>query len=310
MVRKHVINAYWRISMQDDVYLTTEEAAAYLRLKERKLYELASHGAVPCSKVTGKWLFPRGALDRWIAAGLSRPEGFVAEPPPAIIGGSHDPLLDWATRQSHSGYALLSEGSEAGLDRLERNEVAISAIHLHGTGEGETANIEGVLARAALHDAVVIAFARREQGFLVAPGNPLGIGELRDVRQHGARIGLRPAGAGAQLLLERLADRSGINLDSLRCSEGRFATGPDLALAIRDREIDCGLATRAVAATHGLDFIPLVWECFDLVLRRRTYFEPASQRFFAFLRDEGLGLRAAALGGYDLSQTGAVRLNR
>ena len=62
--------------MQDDRYLTTEEAAAYLRLKERKLYELVARGAVPCAKVTGKWLFPRAALDRWIVdnacAGIAR----------------------------------------------------------------------------------------------------------------------------------------------------------------------------------------------------------------------------------------------
>jgi putative molybdopterin biosynthesis protein len=296
--------------MHDDVYLTTEEAAAYLRLKERKLYELVSKGAVPCSKVTGKWLFPRAAIDRWVAAGLSRPEGFVAEEPPAIIGGSHDPLLEWATRQSQSGYALLSEGSEAGLDRLERNEVAIAAIHLHGLGDDETANIEGVAARAALHDAVLIALVRREQGFLVAPGNPLGIGELGDIQRQRARIGLRPAGAGAQLLLEQLAQRSGMSLDAFHCAEGRYVTAPDLALAIRGGEIDCGVATRAVAATHGLDFIPLVWERFDLALRRRTYFEPATQRLFAFLRGDSVRQRAEALTGYDLSELGSIRLNR
>ena len=94
--------------MQDDVFLTTEEAAAYLRLKERKLYELVAHGAIPCSKVTGKWLFPRAALDRWVSAGLARPDGFVAEPVPPIIGGSHDSLLEWAARQSGSGLALLA----------------------------------------------------------------------------------------------------------------------------------------------------------------------------------------------------------
>ena len=53
--------------------LTTEEAADYLRLSERKLYELVANGAVPCTKVTGKWLFPKAALDRWLAAGLAMP---------------------------------------------------------------------------------------------------------------------------------------------------------------------------------------------------------------------------------------------
>ncbi len=53
--------------------LTTDEAASYLRLSERKLYELVANGAVPCTKVTGKWLFPKAALDRWLAAGLVAP---------------------------------------------------------------------------------------------------------------------------------------------------------------------------------------------------------------------------------------------
>jgi putative molybdopterin biosynthesis protein len=296
--------------MQDDVFLTTDEAAVYLRMKERKLYELVANGAVPCSKVSGKWLFPRAALDRWVAAGLARPDGFVAEPAPPIVGGSHDPLLEWTLRQSGSGLALLAEGSEAGLDRLERTEVAAAAIHLHDAGEDEAANRSGVIARAGLHDAVVIGFARREQGFLVAQGNPLAIGTLDDVARREARIGLRPAGAGAQLLLAAVAARSGMALDRLRHAPMPYPTGPDLALAIRGDEIDCGIATRAVAAMHGLGFVPLVWETFDLVLRRRTYFEPPAQRLFAFLRESAFARRAEALGGYDVAPAGVVRLNR
>ncbi len=56
--------------------LTTAEAAAYLRLKERKLYELVAERMVPCTKVTGKWLFPRADLDRWLLAGMARPHGW------------------------------------------------------------------------------------------------------------------------------------------------------------------------------------------------------------------------------------------
>lgn len=296
--------------MQDDVYLTTEETALYLRLKERKLYELVAQGAIPCAKVTGKWLFPRAALDRWIAAGMARPEGFVAEAPPAIIGGSHDPLLEWAARQSGSGFALLAEGSEAGLDRLERNEVAAAAIHLHGQGDDEAANLAGVAARAGLHDAVVIAFCRREQGLLVVPGNPLGIASLGDVARSGARVGMRPPGAGAQLLLETLAARAGCGIDGLNRIATPYPTGPDLALGLRNGEIDCGIATRAVADLHGVDFAPLLWERFDLVLRRRAFFEPAAQSLFALVRQPEFGKRAGVLGGYDIADTGNIRLNR
>ena len=57
--------------------LTTEEAAEYLRLSERKLYELVANGEVPCTKVTGRWLFPAAALDRWLTAGLIAPAGLA-----------------------------------------------------------------------------------------------------------------------------------------------------------------------------------------------------------------------------------------
>lgn len=53
--------------------LTSTEAADYLRIKERKLYELVAERQIPCTKVTGKWVFPRAELDRWLLAGLARP---------------------------------------------------------------------------------------------------------------------------------------------------------------------------------------------------------------------------------------------
>jgi len=59
--------SFMTVHMQD--LLTTNEAATYLRLSERKLYELVANGAVPCTKVTGKWLFPKAALDRWAGGG-------------------------------------------------------------------------------------------------------------------------------------------------------------------------------------------------------------------------------------------------
>ena len=111
--------------------LTTDEAADYLRLSERKLYGLVAKGAVPCSKVTGRWLFPRAALDRWVAAGLIGPAALAQVVAPPIVGGSHDPLLEWALRESGCALASLPEGSEEGLRRLTRGDVMIAAIHLH-----------------------------------------------------------------------------------------------------------------------------------------------------------------------------------
>jgi excisionase family DNA binding protein len=289
--------------------LTTDEAADYLRLSERKLYELVADRAVPCSKVTGRWLFSRAALDRWVSAGLIAPAGLAQVPAPPIVGGSHDPLLEWALRESNSGLASLPEGSEEGLRRLTRGEVMVAAIHLHRMdGDDETANLETVANAAGLHDAVVIAFARREQGILVAPDNPLGLSDMASIATSRARMAQRPVGAGAQLLLLALLARAGIALDDLKLAKPAFPTGPDIAQAIRAGRIDCGIATRSVARSAGLDFLPLTWERFDLVMRQRDYFMKGPQALFDFMRQQVLRDRAAELGGYEASDAGVVRL--
>ena len=117
--------------------LTTAEAAAYLRLKERKLYELVAERQVPCTKVTGKWLFSRGDLDRWLLAGMARPHGVIPAEPPPIVGGSHDPLLQWTLSECRAGLAMMPEGSEAGYRRFLKGDVVAAAIHFHDTGEPE-----------------------------------------------------------------------------------------------------------------------------------------------------------------------------
>src|SRR5450759_4228160 len=98
---------------------TTAEAASYLRLKERKIYEMVAEGTVPCTKVTGRWLFPKADLDHWLASSVTRPAGLARPEPAPIIGGSHDPLLEWALRESSSGLALslihISEPTRLGM---------------------------------------------------------------------------------------------------------------------------------------------------------------------------------------------------
>ena len=287
--------------------LTTDEAAAYLRLSERKLYELVANGAVPCTKVTGKWLFPRAALDRWLMAGLVLP-ALAQAPAPPIVGGSHDPLLEWVLRESGSGLASLPEGSEAGLRRLARGEITAAAIHVHRLdGDDEAANLDAVADAPGLHDVVVIAYARREQGLVLAPGNPLQLRDIADVAARRACLALRPQGAGAQLLLLALLARAGLAFDALALVKPVCPTGADIAQAVRSGRADCGIATRAVAQAAGLDFVPLTWERFDLALHQRDYFRPGLQALFKFVRTAAFRDRAAELAGYDVSEAGDVR---
>jgi putative molybdopterin biosynthesis protein len=288
--------------------LTTDEAATYLRMSERKLYELVANGAVPCTKVTGRWLFPRDALDRWVMAGLIAPGVLAKAIAPPIVGGSQDPLLDWALRESGSGLAGLPEGSEEGLRRLTLGEVTAAAIHLHRLeGDDEDANPAAVTQVQGLHDAVVIAFARREQGILIAPGNPLGLTDIASVAARHARIAQRPPGAGAQLLLVALLARAELPPDRLVLVKPVCQTGLDVAQAVRSGRADCGIATRSVAASSALDFLSLTWERFDLVFRQRDYFSPGPQALLKFMHSAAFRERANELGGYDVEAAGDVR---
>src|SRR5215467_9611337 len=190
-------------------FLTTSEAADYLRLGERKLYELVTNGAIPCSKVTGKWLFPRHELDLWVLSGLARPDGMIMADAPPIVGGSQDDLLEWSLRESGSGLASLNEGTTRGVERLLRGEVIAAAIHFHvpDVSGNEDTNVSALRDLVGLHDAVLVGVARRNQGFLLAQGNTKHLINLSDVLSSGAQVAMRQPGAGAQLLLEALLAR-------------------------------------------------------------------------------------------------------
>lgn len=292
-------------------FLTTSEAADYVRLGERKLYELVTSGAIPCSKVAGKWLFPRHELDLWVLSGLARPAGMIATDPPPIVGGSQDDLLEWSLRESGSGLASLTEGTARGVDRLQRGEVMAAAVHFHSDtiadDAADDANIAAVRAMPGLHDAVLVGFVRREQGLLLAPGNPKQLHTLADVLASGAKMAVRQPGAGAQMLLEVLLTRGGAGPKDLRRLEPPCLTGPDLAAAIRAGRADCGVATRAAAQSAGLEFVPLLWENFDLLMRQRSYFRPPLQALIGLLGQKRLKQRAAELVGYDTAPAGQIR---
>ena len=287
--------------------LTTAEAAEYLRLKERKLYELIADRQIPCTKVTGKWLFSRADLDRWLLGGMVRPPGVLPHEPPPIVGGSHDPLLQWALSESRAGLAILPEGSEMGYQRFLRGEVVAAAIHFHDLDDPtRDANLAVLASEPKLYDAVLIGFAAREQGLVVAAGNPLRLTSLGEAHARNLRAALRPPGAGAQQLLEGLLRRDGLGVDDLR-NTLVAPTGPDIAQAIRAGNADFGVATRAVAAAAGLDFVPLCVERFDLLMRQRDYFRPPLQALLALFGEPRFAARANELGGLDVSAAGRVR---
>ncbi|MDX2265832.1 MAG: helix-turn-helix transcriptional regulator [Hyphomicrobiales bacterium] len=287
----------------DPEYLTTAEAAAHLRVKERTLYDLVARRAVPCSRVTGKLIFPRRLLDQWVEANVEAPGAALGAPPP-IVAGSSDPLLEWALRESGSGLATLFEGSEAGLRRFEARGAV--AIGLHMIDERGEYNMAARRSLAGVFDLTMVQFARRTQGLIVAPGNPLDLTSLRGAAQAGARFAVRQPGSGSALLTQRLLAEAGLTPEDIAVAA---VTRTEDDAAVADGRADCAVAIAAAARRLRLGFAPLHVERFDLGFRRRDFFEPALHKFFDFLRSAEFAARAAQLDGYDVSETGRVEFN-
>ncbi len=288
--------------------MTTKEVADYLRLKERKIYDLVSSGDIPCTRVTGKWLFPRRLIDDWILHNTDfGPGAALPAARPRQIGGSHDPLLEWAARESGSGLGLLCDGSLDGLARLAAGEVMAAGVHLcESEGDYNTAAVREYL---PMHPVVSIEWARRRQGLLLAPGNPRGVRNLDDAVNAGLTWVDRQPTSGAHRLLRRVLADNGYDSAGLPVADAIARTETDLALAVQSGEGDVGLGLEAVAHQQGLHFLPLTEERYDLVLFRRDFFEPPWQRLMTFVSDGRFRRRAQGLAGYDISRLGEVHYN-
>jgi putative molybdopterin biosynthesis protein len=288
--------------------MDTREVAAYLRLKERRIYDLVRANALPHIRATGKLLFPRAQVDAWLAAKSGTPAAGDAASLPPIIAGSHDPLLEWAVRESGCGLAVLACGSSSGLDRLAERNAMLAAMHWIDGPTGEY-NVPLVRSRLPSSDVVVIEWARRVQGLLLAPGNPLKIRTLPDLKRRKARVVARQPEAGSHRLFEHLLAIAGIEASDLRWTARPARAETDLAAAIQEGKADAGVGIEAAARAHGLTFNALTVERLDLVVHRRDYFEPPVQALLAFARTAEMREQAAALSGYDVSTTGRVVFN-
>ncbi len=284
-------------------YLTTAEVAELLRIKERKVYDLASGGDMPCVRVVGKLLFPRAEIEAWIAAARSGPAR-RAQPLPCIVAGSHDPLLDWALRESGSGLAGFFDGSLDGLERIARRDAMAAGLHLH---EPDGWNADQVARDFAGKPLVLIEFATRRRGLIVPPGNPDGLTGLADLATR--RFSRRQPTAASQQLFEHLARDAGIDPETLSGPANPARTEADVALPVLDGAADAAFGLQAVAQQLRLGFVDLMEERFDLLIWRQAYFSDEFQRLVAFFSTDTFAGQASRMTGYDITGLGRVRYN-
>ncbi|MFP4476610.1 MAG: substrate-binding domain-containing protein [Desulfatibacillaceae bacterium] len=299
--------------MDEQRFLSTREVARYLDVNEKMVYTLISEKRLPATKVTGKWIFPRDLVDRWIenhVVNYPEDSGPRAATGLVVFAGSNDLLLDKGlalfNREYPDHVAVFGNlGSMGGIRSLARGCCHVACSHLLQEDDQEY-NFEFAQKELEGRIPAVVNFARREQGLVVAGNNPKGIYGVEDLGRTGISVVNRPRGTGTRLLFDRELARVGLDGSRIQGYEREFRGHMDVGLEVLAERADCAPAIRPVASALGLGFIPLRWERFDLLIRRNRFFDQGVQLFLGMLHEHVFQEIAARFEGYDLSMCGKM----
>jgi putative molybdopterin biosynthesis protein len=292
----------------------TREIAELLGINEKMVYTLVSEKGLPASKVTGKWLFPRLLVEQWLEnQTINYPEPPGPLPPYhgiLIVIGSNDILLDRFIslfNQLHKKHVAVfgNVGSMGGLKALGRDLCHVASSHLLQDDEQEY-NFDFAREELKGKSPVLVNFCRREQGLLVAKGNPKKISGISDLGQAGIKIANRPEGTGTRLLLDRELEKAGLKEAHIEGYDQEFRSHLDVAIEVLSGRADAAPAVKPVAGLLGLDFILVRWERYDLLVSKEHFFEQGVQLFLGLLHEPQFREIAKELEGYDLSLCGKM----
>jgi excisionase family DNA binding protein len=288
-------------------FLSVKQVAEYLDIHEKKVYALAAAGSIPATKVTGKWLFPRDLIDQWITE--SAHGGVLTDR--LVVAGSDDPLLYRAIMQLANeiqGHGLVSyntTGTQLGLVLLARRRADVCAMHWGPAAESNHRHLAVIRQYPQQHDWVVERAFYREQGLIVAPGlRPAGQ-DPTPLFGKDVRWAMRQEGAGSQRFLREALARHGVDPAGLRASARAYSEREAAAL-VATGQADVAPGARAAASEFGLEFVPIGWEAYDLVLFRGVYFRTLFRKLVEQLRGAECQRWAQILGGYDFSESGKI----
>lgn len=284
-------------------YLTTKELASLLRIRERKVYDLVASGTVPCTRATGKLLFPRRAIDEWLANNESSSAAAVSRPP--VFVGSHDPLLEWTLRASGCGLASFFDSSLDGLERFAGGEGIAAGMHIYDA-DSDSWNQAAVEARCAQTRAVLVEWARRSRGIILRPDALGEFDGLSDLA--GKTVVPRQPGAGSQILLESLLRRQHIDADEIAW-QTPARSEVDAVIEVVEGRADATFGLAILASQYRLGFVPIVDERYDILVERRAWFEPAWQSLLRFCRSPEFHQHAGQMAGYSVDSQFQVIYN-
>lgn len=293
--------------------LTTKEIAELLNIHEKMVYSLVAEKAMPATKIAGKWLFPQYLIEQWVENNtINFPDNrrpLTSNQRLIVLAGSNDLLLDQTItlfNRTFSGHLAVfgNVGSMGGVRALRNNLCHIAASHLIQDDEADY-NFQ-FASQEFEQMPVVVNFCRRQQGLLVRKTNPLAIFSVADLGRPGLRLINRSLGTGTRLLLDRELDKAGLRGDKIAGYEREVARHMDVGLEVLAGRADAGPGIEAVAGALDLDFVPLRWERFDLLVAKEIFFEQAIQAFFGLLQSEPFKESGRSIRGYDLSLAGKI----
>ncbi|KAB2888702.1 MAG: molybdopterin biosynthesis protein [Desulfobulbaceae bacterium] len=271
-------------------------------------------GAV-MSLVRADGLLTIGAGKEGIGAGekvaieLLRPQAEVDAT--LVCIGSHDNIIDLLANQLHTQRPLIRissahVGSMGGIMAIRRGEAHLAGSHLldESTGEYNIPYIRRFLADVPLQ---LINLCYREQGLLVAKGNPKNIQGFADIAEHGHLFINRQGGAGTRLLTDKCLADLKIGRERIQGYQREEYTHMSVAAAIASGSADAGMGIRAAAVALGLDFVPVAEERYDLIIPKKFLGDEKIVRVLELIRtDRAFQERILALGGYGLRDCGKV----
>jgi putative molybdopterin biosynthesis protein len=228
-----------------------------------------------------------------------------------VFIGSHDNILDLIANQLHRErpFTRISSahvGSMGGIMAIRRNEAHMAGCHLldETTGEYNISYIRKLLPKTALQ---LVNLCYREQGLMVARGNPHAISGFTDLVDHRLMFINRQAGAGTRLLTDKVMKELGIPAEQLPGYDHEEYTHMSVAAAVASGSADAGMGIRAAAVALGLDFVPVTEERYDLIIPKIFLDDPKVIKVLELIRtNSSFHQKIIALGGYDLRDIGKV----
>lgn len=197
-------------------------------------------------------------------------------------------------------------GSVDAIRALNEGRCQLAGFHTQpfADADSRTARTYRPLLKPGTHK--IIGFARRVQGLMVAPGNPLRLRDLRDVSEQRVRFVNRSIGTGTRLLLEEMLTQTGLAPADLNGYEREESSHAAVAQAVASGGADVGLGTEQAARSQELGFVPLTEERYALVCLKSALEQPAVQRLLTLLRSARWQQQLLALPGYQPDHPGEV----